>query len=321
MRRAVAERKKFVEGSRALVTGVSGLLGGNFAFQASQQYQLTGIYGAHRVVLPGMDCLSLHLAEKHEVGEILKKVRPEIIFHFAAVTNVDWCEDHEPATHETNVEGTRNLAQWAADNDALMVFMSTDSVFDGERGAYRESDSPNPLNVYARSKFSAEEVVRKLCQRHLIIRGNIYGWNIRRKSSIAEWVLGRLENGDTVPGFTDAIFAPLLVNSLADVILVLVRRGAIGTLHAASRDAVSKFDFAVEIARQFCFNPASCERHLAINAGFRARRPLNTALDATKATVEYRVSFPSVAEDIARFKALRDQGYAARLRNCSTSDS
>jgi dTDP-4-dehydrorhamnose reductase len=256
-----------------------------------------------------------------QVHEALDRLRPAILFHFAAFTNVDWCEDNEIATFKANVEGTRHLAEWAAKHDAMLVFMSTDSVFDGTRGKYRESDLPAPINVYARSKLEAEAVVRELSPKHLIIRANIYGWNARKKSSLAEWILARLEAGQTVPGFTDAIFAPLLVNTLTEVVLKLVAKELRGTWHAASRDAVSKFDFAVNIARQFGFNPALCEPALAARAAFRAPRPLNTSLDAGNLAAKYGLAFPTVAEDIARFKALRDQGYVAKLKHCCLSDA
>ena len=307
--------------SRAVVTGCSGLLGSNFVLRAQDSFQLAGFYGEHQVQIQGVECLAVDLVSKVQVHEALDRLRPAILFHFAARTNVDWCEDNKTATYRANVEGTQHLAAWAAKHGALLVFMSTDSVFDGMRGGYCESDLPAPLNIYARSKLEAEAAVKTVSPEHLIIRANIYGWNARKKLSLAEWILARLEAGQIVPGFTDAIFAPLLVNTLTEVLLKLVAKGARGTWHAASRDAVSKYDFATIIAQQFGFNAGRCEKTLAAKASFRAPRPLNTALDAGNLATRYELIFPSVAEDIARFKALRDQGYVAKLKNCCLADA
>ena len=128
--------------------------------------------------------------------------------HCAAATNVDWCEDNPKQAEAINVQATADLAEIAAALNARFVYISTDSVFDGKRGDYAETDEPAPLNVYARSKLAGEQETLRLNAAAIVVRVSIYGWNAQKKESLAEWVLRRLEEGSDVPGFTDVFFTP-----------------------------------------------------------------------------------------------------------------
>jgi dTDP-4-dehydrorhamnose reductase len=191
--------------------------------------------------------------------------------------------------------------------------MSTDSVFDGQSGDYQESDAPRPLNHYAASKLAAEAVVQALLPDHLIVRANIFGWNAQPKSSLAEWVLGRLEAGEQVPGFTDAVFAPLLVNTLADIMLAMLMRPASGLYHVASRNAVSKYEFALTLATVFGL-PDGLVKPTLVGTSLKTLRPRNTTLDTRKFRRDIGIALPAVSEDVQRFRLLRDTGFVDRLK-------
>jgi dTDP-4-dehydrorhamnose reductase len=296
-----------------LVTGASGLLGANFVVAASQRFQISAAYGRHRVTWTKVDSCRADLRRKDETAALLERTRPAIIAHFAAITNVDYCEEHPDEAKAVNVGITERLATWAATNSARVLLMSTDSIFDGRCGGYTESDEPHPLNRYAVTKLQAEKVVEKLVPEHLIVRANIFGWNAQPKNSLAEWILARLEAEQQVPGFTDAIFAPLLVNTLADIMLTMVARGARGTYHVASSNALSKYDFALAVADAFGF-PGGLVVPTVIGTSLKAPRPRNTTLDAGKLRRELGIALPMVREGVQRFRQLRDEGFVARLK-------
>lgn len=296
-----------------LVTGASGLLGGNFAVAASRDFQVSACYGRHALSWEGIDGFSVDLRRPEETAALLLRTRPAIIAHFAALTNVDQCEEEPEVAEEVNVGISERLARWAAANNARFLLMSTDSVFDGISGGYTESDQPNPLNRYAATKLAAEKVVRDAGGNHLIVRANIYGWNAQAKSSLAEWVLGRLEMRQQVPGFTDVAFAPLLVNTLADIMLAMLGRGARGLYHVASDRALSKYEFALAVAGVFGF-PSESIVPTVLGTALKAPRPRNTALDASRVHRELGVVLPAVVGDVRRFRWLRDTGYVDRLK-------
>lgn len=299
--------------AKILVTGASGLLGANFALAAAARFRVTACHGRHRLALPGVENVACDLRQPGEVARLLEAVRPEIIAHLAAATDVERCQAHPDEAREINVRAVERLAGWAAKNGARFVLMSTDSVFDGTRGGYSEIDEPKPLNQYARTKLEAEHCVRALVPNHLILRANIFGWNAQPKQSLSEWILCRLEAGQEVPGFTDVIFSPLLVNTLADVMLLAAERGIQGVFHAASKDAVTKHEFALAIADCFGFS-----RRLIVpataTAVLKAPRPKNTTLTASKLCTGLGIILPSVQEELARFKRLRDEGYVSQLK-------
>src|SRR5262249_10037439 len=156
---------------------------------------------------------------------------PAQIVHCAALTNVDWCEDHPEEANRMNAESSGYLAQLALDIGAHFVHVSTDAVFDGKRMNYVETDQPAPLNVYGYSNQRWEQEVLGRNPSAVVARVNVYGWNAQNKLSLAEWILDQLTKGKSVPGFTDVFFTPILVNDLADVLFAALDRGLSGIYH------------------------------------------------------------------------------------------
>ena len=300
--------------TKLVVTGASGLLGANFVMEAMHRWDVVALSDRHRLAIPGVKCCQLDLTHAMDAVLLLNELQPEVIVHLAAATDVDWCEGHHLAAHRLNVGVTRTLAGWAADRGVRFVFMSTDSVFDGVRGAYQEQDPVGPVNCYATTKTEAEDVVRTRVADHLIIRASIYGWNAQPKTSLAEWVLGELSQGRQVPGFTDAIFSPTLVNTLAGNILQLLLQPAGGTYHAGSSNAASKYEFAEAVAREFGFEGKRVEPSLLTKARLRSPRPLNVSLDSRKLHSMLGNSPAAIQDDLARFRHLGANGFAANLK-------
>ena len=296
-----------------LVTGVSGLMGANFALGASRGRAVAGVYSRHALVIPQVPCLSLDIRDPAATSAKLDELRPSTIVHFAAATDVDWCEEHPAEAVQMNVEATGFLVRWSAANDCKFVFLSTDSVFDGKRGGYEETDPTNPVNKYATTKCLAEEVIRAATNNHLIVRSNIYGWNVQEKSSLAEWVLNNLKAGKGIKGFADVIFSPLLVNTLAEIMLKLIDGNKTGTYHAASADEVSKYEFAVLIADVFGINSGLVEKSSLASLKLKAPRPLNTSLKTRKLDA-MGIPVPLVKDDVMRFKQLYDTNYVTTLK-------
>jgi dTDP-4-dehydrorhamnose reductase len=278
---------------------------------------VTALHGRHPFRAGGIDARPLELADEASIGAVLEEVRPRWVVHCAAATGVDWCEDHPEEADRINAHASGALARAAARVGAQLAYVSTDSVFDGERGGYTEDDAPAPLNAYARSKLRGEDRVREALPGALVLRTNLYGWNAQPKQSLGEWVLGRLEAGAPFPGFGDVVFAPLLANDLAGMILGLLERGAAGTLHLAAADAVSKYAFARALAEEFGHDPDLVTPALAADAAFRAPRPRDTSLVATRAAAALGRDMPTVRQGLRRFRALRDGGYVNLLKSCT----
>lgn len=298
-----------------LVTGASGLLGANLVLEAKRQsLEVTALYHRHAIDVTGIRCRGVALIDCEAVNHAVEETRPDWIVHCAALTDVDYCEDHPDEAWAVNMEATLQLASAARETGAGMVYISTDAVFDGTRGNYGEEDAPNPLNVYARTKLAGEEAVRGALDRHLIIRTNIYGWNAQNKRSLAEWVLHRLETGATVPGFTDVAFNPLLVNDLADILMAMIASGLTGVFHVAAADVCSKYEFALKIAKTFGLPAELVEPGCVTNAALRARRPAKATLCSDRVVAALGRRMPTIEAGLSRFKTLRDLGLVVQLK-------
>ena len=169
-----------------------------------------------------------------------------------------------------------------------------------------------------RGELLGEDAVRNESAEYLIIRTNMYGWNFLPKESLAEWILGRLRRGEKVPGFTDVVFSPLLVNDLADILICMIKKGLRGTYHVGSHDHVDKFHFAKKIAGVFELDSDLVQPTLLSSAHLKARRPRVTTLDVSRIEHVLGRAMPSVLDGLYRFRRLEDNGYVTALRARST---
>jgi dTDP-4-dehydrorhamnose reductase len=242
-------------------------------------------------------------------------LRPTRIVHCAAATNVDWCEEHPQEASVINAHASGVLGELAQELGAQLIYISTDAVFDGKRGHYRETDAPAPLNVYAESKLQGEQEVLGKNSAALIVRVNIYGWNAQNKFSLAEWVLAQLSSGKQVPGFTDVQFTPILANDLAEVLLTMLDRGLSGLYHVGGSEKISKFEFARRVALVFGFDPGLVVPARIAEARLRAKRAPDMSLNTGKVSAVLGYPMPDVESGLRRLCELKEAGYPQKLKS------
>lgn len=303
---------------RLLVTGVSGLLGSNLAWLAAEDHAVTGVLrGARAVAVPGRTPFAVIEADLTVPGQaerVLELARPDAIVHCAALTSVDYCEEHPEEAYRVNVQASAMLARAAANQGAQMLYISTDSVFDGACGSYCEEDAPNPINVYARTKLEGEQAVHQAHPNALTARVNFYGWSWQGSRSLAEFFFNHLAAGQAVQGYHDVIFCPLLVNDMVSIFLRMLQRRLSGLYHVVSAECQSKYDFARMIAAAF-----GLDENLIMPASFRSgnhqasRSPLLT-LNAEKLACALGEDLPGQWPAMQRFAELYRLGYPQSLR-------
>jgi dTDP-4-dehydrorhamnose reductase len=265
--------------------------------------------------MPGVETFCEDLTNRPSTRGLLEKIRPTAIIHCAAATDVDWCEDHPNEAYELNATVSGELASMAAELGARFVYVSTDAVFDGNKGNYCEQDQPAPLSAYARSKWHGEQMVLQRNAQAAIARVTIYGWNAQEKLSLGEWILQRLMEGAQVPGFTDVYFTPILATDLAQSVLAILERSLAGVYHVVGAERISKFEFARRVAQAFGFHPSRITPACLADAKLRARRPRDVSLNTTKFREATRRTLPDVKSGILRFREQRDNGYAQQLKS------
>ena len=293
---------------RVLVTGITGLLGSALARAGSDGYDVHGL--ARHPEAAVLTC-ALHRADITDaaaVQKVMDLVDPDLVIHAAAIASVNACEADVAAAVAVNVAGTANVTEAAGSR--RLVFISTDSVFDGRRGHYTERDAPAPIHVYARTKLDAEQQLLDARPDALAIRTSFYGWNVLPRESLSEWILNLLKARRSVQGFTDVRFSPLLNDQLARLLYALAGTPARGVLHVGSRDGISKWDFARRLATVFGHEPDDVVPLSVDAADLRPSRPKDVTLDVSRAAAVLGERLPSVDEGIEELRATTPRGGA-----------
>lgn len=298
---------------RWLVTGASGLLGLNFALHFASRFHITGVVNHHPLRCPPFEMISADLTRPETVNHLVEKAKPEVVLHAAALANLDVCEQHPELAWRLNAEVPAELARVCAQKGIQLVHISTDAVFDGQRGNYTEEDAPNPLSTYARSKLAAERYVLESYPQALVARVNFYGWSLQGRRSLAEFFFYNLSQGRRVNGFADVIFCPLEVTQLSEILVTLVERDCQGLYHVVSRECLSKYAFGCALAERFGLD-ASLITPVSVNKSqLRAPRAPNLTLSTAKLqTVLGQV--PGQREGLERFYQHYREGRATYLR-------
>jgi dTDP-4-dehydrorhamnose reductase len=248
-----------------------------------------------------LDRRDLDVTDDAAVRRQVHKHRPDVIIHCAAYTRVDAAEDQEEAAESVNVKGTGVVSAAAEEVEAMLVYPSTDYVFDGERTTYSEHDETAPLSVYGRTKLKGEEIAKTL-PRHLIVRTS---WVFGDGQNFVRSILAAASQIDELPVVDDQRGLPTYALDLADGIFALIQRDAAGVFHlAGGGDACTWADLA-ELALDAAGITAkiarvSTDQYSASRGGTIARRPLNSVLDCSKAA-RFGVTLRSWREAVAEY--------------------
>ena len=264
---------------KVLITGASGLLGANLVRHYAADYETTGWFATRSVPIAGARMDLIELTDHSSVALELDRLRPDLIIHCAAATNVEWCERNPDLARAINEDATKFLAEKAVEIGAKFIFTSTDSVFDGKTGHYSENDVTGPLNAYAAGKVRSEIVVATVNPDALIIRSYFYGHSPAGNRSLLEWVLVRALAGDPVPGFTDSFFSPISIHDFASALDAAIDAGTSGLLHLGSNNAISKYEFARMVMEAYDCDMSLLRPIKVDDIGLKADRPRNTSLN------------------------------------------
>jgi len=304
---------------RILVTGVSGLLGLNLALQAARDHQVTGVAYAHPLRGAPFALRTCDLADAGQVAALFQELQPEAVIHCAAMANLDDCENHPERAVQVNVDLPYWLAVEAARSGTRLIHLSTDAVFDGQRGQYSEEDEPNPLSTYARTKLASERRVLEANPGAFVARVNFYGWSMGGQRSLAEIFYAALAAGKPMFGFVDVFFCPLLVNYLANLLVEIAGTRLSGLYHVFSPETLSKYEFGRSLARRFGLDEALVQPVPVAQAGFKAARSPNLIMRSDKLSRALGRSLPGQAEAMQGFYQLWAQGHPQRLRQMAAS--
>lgn len=254
------------------ITGARGLIGHHLARLASEYFPGRRIRPITRA--------DVDLTDARALQALFEADPPGLVFHCAAMSRSPACQENPPLARTVNVGVTRHLADLCA--DATLVFFSTDLVFDGTRGHYREEDAPRPLMVYGETKAAAEAEVLQH-PRHLVIRTSINaGISPSGDRGFDEEMCNAWRAGKTLRLFGDEFRTPIAAVETARVVLELARLGAQGIVHVAGGERLSRWDVGSLIAARHPGLSPRIER-TSLRDFQGGPRPADVTLDCRKA--------------------------------------
>ncbi len=294
---------------KILITGSNGLLGQKLVklFLTKNDYEIHAVSrGENRLIRSkGYTYYSIDITNKDKLAGLIYKIRPHYIIHTAAMTNVDACELNREECDLINVDAVTTLVEICQKNDIHLIHLSTDFIFDGEKGDYyKEEDKPNPVNYYGLSKLRSEEIVLKADIKYTIIRTIlVYGLVDRNdRSNIMLWVKNSIEDKKQINVVTDQFRMPTLADDLAEACWLAIENDATGIYNVSSKELLSIYDIAIEVASAFNLDKKYITPVETSGLNLPAKRPPSTGFDLSKSTTQLKLPSYSFSERLQVFK-------------------
>jgi len=298
-----------------LITGTSGLLGINFAQEIMNAHDIVAVDRGKLVNAP-FKILKSDLLEPGAVEAILDSSRPDWLINCAALADLEACEGNPDLAYRLNADLPEQMAKACKTRGVSFVHISTDAVFDGEKHSfYTEEDVPNPLGVYAQTKLTGEQSVLAENQNAIVARVNFFGWSLSGRRSLAEFFYNNLTNNKSMSGFTDVKFCPMLVNDTARILIKMLQKNLSGLYHVVGPQAMSKYQFGVEIARRFQLRQNQISPKSINTSSLIARRSHNLCLSINKLCTDLDDVPPEFSTGLNEFYTQFEQGYPQKIRS------
>jgi len=242
------------------------------------------------------------ITDNSSLEKVFTKSDPEIIILNAALTNVEFCEEHQDVARKINVQGTANVIKFCKKVGAKLVFFSSDYVFDGENGPYSEDDKTDPVCFYGQTKLEAETLIRQELRNFLIIRTTVvYGFEKLGKNFCYR-LINTLKQGKTIKVPEDQIGSPTYALNLVEVVVDLLKKDRNGLYNVVGRDLIDRYRFSLAVCSEFGLNKELVIPVKTQDLKQKAPRPLRAGLKIDKVLRETEVAILDVKESLAKFR-------------------
>jgi dTDP-4-dehydrorhamnose reductase len=255
---------------KIFVTGARGMLGTDLCEILSLEHEITGV-----------DVEDADIGLASEMKDLIREASPQVVIHCAAYTDVDGSEDRRGEAFRVNAEGTRNVAAACRETGSVLIYLSTDYVFDGKsQRPYSETDAPSPLNVYGASKLEGERFVQSLVSAHFVVRTSwLFGLHGR---NFVDTIIRLGQDRQVIEVVDDQTGCPTFTRDLCLAVSAMVRSDDYGIYHVCNAGSCSWFDFAKEILRLWARSTARVIPTDSTRFRGAATRPPFSVLDTSR---------------------------------------
>jgi len=244
----------------------------------------TGL-GDNRHPNKSINYIQLDITDENNVQAVLQQHKPNFVINTAAMTNVDACETDKELCDKLNVDAVLYLSKSASAINAKLIHISTDFIFDGKSGPYKEDDKPNPLSYYGLSKLKGEEIVKAHAKEFAILRTVlVYGIvNDMSRSNIVLWAKQALAEGKSINVVDDQFRTPTLAEDLAMGCKLACDNNAIGIFNISGKDFMSIYELVERVAKFYGLSMETVTKSDSKNLNQPAARPPVTGFVLDKA--------------------------------------
>ena len=285
---------------KLLVLGGSGLIGNALLKNSKNEFDILTTFYKNHISIKNVRSFQYSFPnDLNNLRELLEKEKPDVLVNTMGYSNIDFCELNKSDTEMLHVEVTEKICKLCENIGTKQIFLSSDYVFDGEKGNYSEDDVPNPVNYYGLSKLKAEQLILKNPINTVIRTSVIYDWDYRAR--FFNSVIKNLQNNQEINATTDVYNSVTFLDNLVESIFKVIKLNQNGIFHVVDSTCVNRFEFAEMIAKIF-----RLDKNLIKTVSVQdepkniAKRPKNACLNNSKAKKELGLNFNTIEEGVSR---------------------
>jgi dTDP-4-dehydrorhamnose reductase len=275
---------------KIFITGASGFLGGHLVHLLSKNHKVIGSYKSYCFNTKNVDAIQCDLVDQNSFIDLLNLHKPDIIIHNAALANPERCEENPGLAHKANITSTEIIARYCSKNSLRLVFISTDMVFNGKKGYYSERDPVSPINIYAKTKVKAENIVLSQNKNSVVCRiALMYGKGFFPREYNSEWLERvllhkiKINSKEPVQLFTDQYRSMISVLNAAKAIIEAALLDLCGIIHIGGIERISRFEFGKELCEKLNIPVNLIKGVKSEEVVTKALRPLDVSFNISKA--------------------------------------
>jgi len=265
-----------------LVTGSAGLVGQQVVKYLSKSNQVFSCYNESKPEYG--DSVKMDLKNYEMISSVLTEIKPDVVIHLGAMTGVDLCEKEKTSASEINTKATEIIAKECSKLNSFLVYVSTDYVFDGNFGMYKEDDVANPLGFYGKSKLEGEKAVQNFSTNWCIVRTSTPFGLHPTKKSFPIWVIENLQKQKQIDVLIDQFTSPTYVPNLSRMLIEISERRITGIIHAAGASKISRYQMASMVSDKLNLDGTLLKQISMNKMKWVAQRPKDSSLDVSRAS-------------------------------------
>ena len=282
-----------------LVTGSAGLIGQQLVKDLSKSNE---VFSSYNESMPeNGEPVRMDLRDQKQISSVFNEKNPDVVIHLGAITDVDICESENRSATEVNAKSTEIIAKECSKQNSFLIYLSTDYVFDGNSGMYKETDTTNPIGYYGKSKLDGERSVENFSSEYCIARTSTPFGLHSKKKSFPTWIIENLEQKNQINVLTDQITSPTYIPNLSQMLIEIAERKITGILHVSGASKMSRYDMACMIADKLDYDQSLLNPAIMSQMNWDAERPKNSSFDVSKAASILHQKPQTIEESIELF--------------------